>query len=160
MIMETLRSLRLLTVLLVLFLVLLLCPYAKPEEGNWKLIGKSETGTLWYIDAGSIFHLSENLVSVWVKSVPDKVHAEEPAGKERTEEILKRIQEKYFGDYDHTEALWELDCSRALFRLLYFCAYDRDNETLFSAPTPDAAWSWIIPGSAGESVREAVCGLR
>jgi hypothetical protein len=105
-------------------------------------------------------HPSQNLVSVWVKSVPDpdrKASGEAEDG-EGTEDILKRLQERYFGDYGHTEALWEIDCLRASFRLLYFSGYRLDGGILFSTLTPDAEWSLIIPGSVGETVREAVCG--
>ena len=157
--MKRLQSFSLFTVFLAAGFVALLSAAARPEETRWKLIGKSETETQWYIDTETISRPTETSVSVWVKSIPDKLHADEPEGTESTEAILKRIQERYFGDYDRTEALWELDCSRAMFRLLYFCAYSRNGEPLVSILTPDAEWSFILPKSAGESVREAVCGL-
>jgi len=148
------------TVLLAVTFVALFSPCAKSDEGRWKLIGKSETETRWYIDAETMTYPAENLVSVWVKSVPDNIRSEGAEDGERTGEILKRIQERYFGDYGYTEALWEIDCSGAMFRLLYFRAYATDNETLFSTLTPAAEWSFIIPGSVGETVSEAACGLR
>ncbi len=137
-------------------------PSARSEEERWKSIGKSKTGTRWFIDTDTLARPSENLVSVWVRSVPDpeKSPPVEPEDMENTEDTLKRIQERYFGEYGYTEALWELDCSSAMFRLLYFCAYSGDNETLSSTLTPDAEWSFIMPGSVGEILRESVCGLR
>lgn len=157
--MNRLQTCTLLTVFLAAGFVALFSSDARPEEARWKLIGKSETETQWYIDTETISRPTETSVSVWVKSIPDKLHADEPQDTESTETILKRIQERYFGDYDRTEALWELDCSREMFRLLYFCAYSKNGEALFSILTPDADWSFILPKSAGESVREAVCGL-
>lgn len=152
-------SVKLLTIILSVTFVAFLSPLVKSDEGRWKLIGKSETDTRWYLDSETISRPSENIVSVWVKSIPDTVR-NEPEGNGEKEEILKRIQERYFGDYEYTEALWEIDCSGAMFRLLYFRACGKDSETLFATLTPDAEWSFIMPGSAGEIVRGAVCGLR
>ncbi len=151
-----------LTVFLTVILVALLPSRSHPEENRWKFIGKSGTETRWYIDIKSMSHPSHNLVSVWVRSVPDPDwnYSGTMEDGEGTEEILKRIQERYFGDYGHTEALWEIDCLMVSFRLLYFSAYRRDGEILFSTHTPDAEWSLIIPGSVGEIVPETVCGPR
>jgi hypothetical protein len=153
-------SLKFLTILLSVTFMGLLSFHAKAEEGRWKFIGESKTETRWYIDAETISYPSENVVSVWVKSVPDKTRADEQEGSEKTEEILKRIQERYFGGYDYTEALWEIHCSKAMFRLLYFRACGDGNKTLFSTLTPDSEWTYVMPGSVGETVRDAVCGLR
>lgn len=160
--MKPCRSATLFTVLLPLILVVLLPSDACPEEESWKFIGKSKTGTRWYVGADTLTRPSENLVSVWVRSVPEpeKSPSVEPEDTESTEEILKRIQERYFGEYGYTEALLELDCSRDMFRLLFFCAYSGDNEVLSSTLTPDAEWSFIIPGSVGEVLRDSLCGLR
>lgn len=141
-------------VVLVLFTPALLS--AASAEGRWKLIGQSKTGTQWYIDAGTIAP-SGDIVAVWVKSIPEKTSFEPERNNEKTEDILKRIQAKYFGHYEFTEGLWELDCARNAFRLLYFCAYDKEGGVVASSLTPDAEWSFVIPGSAGETLREALC---
>lgn len=137
--------------------LLLLSHSAGPEEERWKLFGKSVTNTRWYMDTATVTHPAENIVAVWVKSVPDKIRTDESEGPEETETILKRIQERYFGDYDYTQGLWELDCSKSLFRLLYFCAYDKNGDILISRVSPEAEWSSIFPGSAGEALRGVVC---
>jgi hypothetical protein len=139
--------------------VLLLSRYADSGEGRWRLFGKSVTETLWYMDTETVTHPEDNIVAVWVKSIPDKNHTAPAEGPDKTEVILKSIQERYFGDYEYTDGLWELDCSQSLFRLLYFCAYDKHGDILTSRVTPDAEWSSILPGSAGEALREAVCPL-
>jgi hypothetical protein len=135
----------------------LLPPYANSEEERWKLAGKSRTDTLWYIDTESISYPSKDVVSVWVKTVPENTATGYVEGTESTDDILKKIQEKYFGDYKYTEGLWELDCARSMFRLLYFCVYSKGNKVITSPLTPDAEWSSIIHGSVGESIQEAVC---
>ena len=137
--------------------VLLFSHYAGSEEGRWKLFGRSMTGTLWYMDTETVTRPAENIVAVWVKSVPDKTRTDATEEKEKTEAILKRIQEKYFGDYEYTDGLWELDCSKSLFRLLYFCAYNKGGDILTSRMSPDAEWSFVLPASAGEALLEAVC---
>lgn len=139
------------------FPLLLFLHDAEPGEKRWKLIGKSVTGTLWYVDNETITHPTEHIVAVWVKSVPDKNRAGYTGEKEETEVMLKRIQERYFGEYEFTEGLWELDCSKSLFRLLYFSAYDGNGRSIASMITPDAEWSCILPGSAGEAVSGALC---
>ena len=129
----------------------------RPEAGEWKFIGKSKTGTSWYIDKETASAPPGDIITVWVKSIPEKVNAEYEGEEESTETILKNIQGKYFGDYEYTEGLWELDCARTMFRLLYFCAYNKENKIISSHLTPDAAWSYIIHGSVGETIQEVVC---
>jgi hypothetical protein len=142
--------------LLVFFLGFPLSP-AEPEEGRWRLIGRSTTDTHWYIDTETITHPSKDIVSVWVKSIPDTSRSSGVEGSKEIENILKQIQERYFGDYEATEGLWELDCSKTTFRLLYFSAYNSNGDTITFLLSPDAEWSFIMPGSVGETVREAVC---
>jgi len=125
--------------------------------GEWKFIGKSRTGTSWYIDRETASKPSGDIITVWVKSIPEKVNVEYKEEEESTETILKKIQGNYFGDYEYTEGLWELDCTRTMFRLLYFCAYSKENKIITSHPSPDAEWSYIMQGSVGETIQEAVC---
>jgi hypothetical protein len=142
---------------LLVFLVGCASLTTRPETGEWKFIGKSRTGTSWYIDRETASGLSGGIITLWVKSIPEKVSGEKGGDEESTETVLKKIQGKYFGDYEYTEGLWELDCARNMFRLLYFCAYGKDNIVITSHPTPDAEWSHIIQGSVGETIQEAVC---
>ncbi len=142
-----------------IFLVVFLSSSAFSEEGRWKLIGKSRTDTHWYIDAETICHPLGDIISVWVKTIPEKIKTDY-SQKDEPDIILKKIQARNFGDYEYTEALWELDCRKEMFRLLYFCAYNRDGGIISSVLTPDAEWSFILPGSIGETVRDAVCPSR
>ncbi len=121
------------------------------------MFGKSMTGTLWYMDTETMSSPAENIVAVWVKSVPDKTPATSGEEKEKTEALLRQIQEKYFGDYEYTDGLWELDCAASLFRVLYFCAFGSKGDVLTSRTSPDAEWSFILPGSAGEALLGAIC---
>ena len=121
------------------------------------MFGKSLSGTLWYVDTETVSRPAENIVAVWVKSIPDKTRSSSTEEEEKTEDILKRIQEKYFGEYEYTDGLWELDCSKSLFRLLSFCAYNKNGDILTSRTSPDAEWSFILPGSAGEALLGTVC---
>jgi len=128
----------------------------RPGAGEWEFIGKSRTGTSWYIDRETSTGPAGDIITVWVKSIPEKVNTE-CEEEESTETILKKIQGKYFGDYEYTEGLWELDCVRNMFRLLYFCVYNKENKIVSSHISPDADWSYIIQGSVGVTLRQAVC---
>ena len=129
----------------------------RPGTGEWKFIGKSRTDTSWYIDRETASGPSGDIITFWVKSIPEKVNTEYGGDEESTETILKKIQGKYFGDYEYTKGLWELDCAKNMFRLLYFCAYSKEDKIIASHITPDAEWSYIIQGSVGETIQEAVC---
>lgn len=144
------------TAFFLVFFLSLLFSYANAEERMWKLIGKSRTDTCWYVDPETISQPSD-VVSVWVKSIPEKVDTDFLEVEERTEEILKKIQARNFGDYEFTEALWELDCSKTMYRILYFCAYNKNGDVITSSLTPDAEWLFILPESAGGTIKEAVC---
>lgn len=134
-----------------------LWPATARSEEIWILVGNSRTDTLWYIDSGNVNCPSSEVVSVWVKSVPDKTAPGAMQWEESTDKTLKRIQAKYFGDYEHTEGLWELDCPRGMFRILYFSAFGANGETVSSSLTPDSRWTPLVPGSVGETLKEAVC---
>lgn len=145
------------TSLIQVSIIVSLSPNAKAGEERWELIGKSMTDTLWYIDTETISQPSDDVVSVWVKCIPEKADTDFSEREETTEEILKKIQTRNFGDYGYTEGLWELECSKTMYRILYFCVYNRTGEIVTSTLTPDAEWSFIIPESVGETLLEAVC---
>lgn len=151
-------SLPFLILLLQIFLSGLLTPHPAVGEERWRQIGKSRTDTRWYIDEETIFSPEKDILAVWLKSVPDGAAPSSREGEESTDDILKDIQRRNFGEYEYTEALWEVDCAKTAFRILYFIAYDRKGETATSSLTPDAPWAPIIPGSVGETLQEAVCG--
>jgi Surface-adhesin protein E len=139
-----------------LFGLLVPCPASGEEE--WRAVGQSKTDTRWYIDDRPVFSPDKEIVSVWVKSVPDNTFHSPAKAEQRIEAVLKDIQKRHFGEYDHTEALWELDCCRGTFRILYFIARDRQGGTVTCSLTPDAPWAPVIPGSVGETLQEELCG--
>ena len=147
-----------LNLLVPVFLFGLFTPDPAAADERWRLIGKSRTDTEWYIDDETIFSPDEDIVAAWLKSVPDKAAPAPRVGEEVAETILKDIQRRNFGEYEYTEALWEINCSQDMFRVIYFVAYDRNGETATSSLTPGAAWAPLIPGSVGETLRDAVCG--
>lgn len=124
---------------------------------RWKFIGKSKTETLWFVDIESLSGLPASIISVWLKSIPARTDTDFLEGEESTEVILKKIQERNFGDYEYTEGLWELDCSRVLFRLLYFAAFNKRNVIIASSLTPEAEWSSIVHGGVSETMYETLC---
>jgi len=130
---------------------------AQSEKGRWKEIGKSQTDTSWQIDTESLSYPSGNTVSVWVRSIPDKGITEYREGEEGAWGIMKEIQARNFRSYAWTEGLTELDCSNGMFRVLYFVAYDDRGMIITSSLSPDVSWSFIIPGSVGETLRKAFC---
>lgn len=146
-------------VLAVLLAILILPSASGATEGaRWELIGKSSSGTLWYIDTETLSRLPGDIVSVWLKTLPEKTDTDFSEGEEDIGLILKKIQARNFGDYEYTEGLWELDCSKAASRLLYFAAFDRQEKIITSSLTPDAAWSQIVHGSVSETMHETLCG--
>lgn len=147
-----------LNLLVPVFLFGLLTPDPAPAEERWRPIGKSRTDTQWYIDDETIFSPGKDIVAAWLKSVPDKAAPSSREGEEVADTILKDIQRRNFGEYEYTEALWEIDCVQGMFRIIYFIAYDKNGETATSSLTPEAAWAPLIPGSVGETLRDAVCG--
>lgn len=154
--MKTLAASTALSCLFFFFLSGLLFSDAFSEEGRWKLIGKSRTDSCWYVDAETLCRLSGDIVSLWVKTIPAKTDMDY-SEEDEPDVILKKIQARNFGDYEYTEGLWEVDCSKGMFRILYFCAYGKDGGVVTSLLTPDADWSFILPGSVGVTVRDAVC---
>lgn len=146
-----------LTVVFLVILAFSLTPAAS-EEARWKMIGKSKTDTLWYIDTETLSRVPGNIVSVWLKTVPAKAATDFLEGEESIESILKKIQARSFGDYEYTEGLWELDCSGERSRLLYFAAFNKQDKVITSSLTPDAEWSLIVCGSISETMHEKLCG--
>lgn len=139
-----------------LSLFILSCGLTNAEAGErWTLVGKSQTETKWYINMDSLSGIYGPAFSFWVRSIPDKTATEK---EEDTEEILRGIQRRNFGDYDYTEALWQIDCEKCVTRVLYFVAYQKDGQRSAELLTPEAPWAEIIPGSPGAAFMDAVCG--
>ncbi len=147
-----------LSVTLLMILIFPAFAAAASEEGRWELIGKSRTETLWYIDAENLSRPSSDVISVWLKTVPAKTDTDLLEGEESTEIILKKIQTRNFGGYEYTLGLWEIDCSKGIFRILYFAAFNKRDETIASSLTPDAEWSFTVSGSVSEVMHEKLCG--
>jgi hypothetical protein len=156
--MERYSSLTALNLLLTILFLGLVAPLPVSGEEEWREVGKSKTDTRWYIDNKTVCSSGEGIIAVWVKSLPDDAALSPAEGEESTEDILKDIQKRHFGEYDHTEALWEIDCSRCASRILYFIARDRKGGTVTSSLTPDAPWAPAVPGSVSETLQEDVCG--
>ncbi len=146
----------LLSLWLFIFFVFLSDP-VHSEERNWRFIGTSKTETVWYIDIDNLDRLSGDIISVWLKTVPARTDADFVEGEENTESILKKIQARSFGDYEYTLGLWEMDCSKTVFRILYFAAYGKQDEVVASSLTTDAEWSSIVPGSVSETMYDRLC---
>lgn len=130
---------------------------AASEEGRWKLIGESKTETLWYIDTETLSRPFGDVISVWLKTIPAKTDTDFLEGEESTEVILKKVQTRNFGGYEYTLGLWEIDCSKGISRILYFAAFNKQDETIASSLTPDAEWSFTVSGSVSEVMHEKLC---
>jgi hypothetical protein len=156
--MERSLSLSVLRLLMTSLILGLLAPCPVPGEEAWRAVGKSKTDTRWYIDDKTVFPSGTGIVAAWIKSVPDNSFHPPGQAEESTEAVLRDIQKRHFGEYDHTEALWEIDCSRCMFRILYFIALDEKGGTVTSTLTPDARWAPVAPGSVSETLREDLCG--
>ncbi|HAM49784.1 MAG TPA: hypothetical protein DCP92_03490 [Nitrospiraceae bacterium] len=148
---------KVLTALLLISIIALFPFLAHSEGGRWKLIGRSKTDTCWYIDTESLSFSSKNIASVWVRSIPEKQDTRYGEEDESTWDIMKDLQARYFGAYRYTEGLWELDCTRGMFRILYFVAYGEDGEIINSLLDTDAGWAFIVPGSVGETIQATLC---
>ena len=59
--------------------------------------------------------------------------------------------------FNTTKTLREMDCSGKRFRMLTVTAYSKSGNPIGSDTRSYAEWSYVIPGTGGESVYKFVC---
>ncbi len=133
-----------------IFVVLFICGYGEVSGTDWKYFAENELGKYFY-DAENVKHLSNNIISVWVKEI---------SSSKSVTDAVNRFGTKY-SNLSHMNILWEIDCTGARSRVLEVLYYSKP-ETLIShtRTNPDsgrAEWNSIIPDSMIEILSKAVC---
>lgn len=59
--------------------------------------------------------------------------------------------------YNTTKSLEEMDCSGGRRRILTITAYSKSGKSIVSDTSSYAEWSYVIPGTVGESMYKFVC---
>ena len=54
----------------------------------------------------------------------------------------------------------EIDCNQERIRLLSLTTYDIDEKPMHSSDYSNAGWSYIIPGSVGETIMQKICNSK
>ncbi|WP_448970500.1 surface-adhesin E family protein [Neisseria sp.] len=103
---------------------------------DWVLLGINSNNTTIFGDADS---RTDN--SAWFET--------------RYAEPKKMISNGKF--YNTAKALLEMDCSGKRHRLLTVTAYSESGNPIGSYTPSYAEWSYVIPGTGGESVYKFVC---
>ncbi|MFL5739906.1 MAG: surface-adhesin E family protein [Flavisolibacter sp.] len=64
--------------------------------------------------------------------------------------------------YTYTESknLWEFDCKEQSVRVISTNTYDVLGKLLATASSQNQPWSYIVPGSIGETMMKAACQLK
>lgn len=109
----------------------------KGEQEKWKLAYEDDED-IWYIDATSISHPSENIVRTMLKWIP-------------------KNKSKLGEDFAYSIGLEERNCSENKMRLLELGNYDKDGNLLQSLNSSKLEWRPIVPGSVGETLHKAIC---
>lgn len=91
-----------------------------------------------YIDTGSIAYPSINIVSLWVKIVPEK----DSEAFTRVREFLRK-RGKDHRAYEYTGFLSEIDCMSKSHRKLSIIHYNKDKNIIYSANDANALWEPI-----------------
>ncbi|MDX9714307.1 MAG: hypothetical protein RBT37_02650 [Dissulfurispiraceae bacterium] len=119
------------------------------------MIGKSLTSASIYVNHDTIAEKS-SIKTVEIKTIPadsqNNSIDEKPAYR-----ILREIQEKEFGSYACTTALWQVRCIDMTYRIVRFTIHYKDNQQPSTDESPDAEWQKALHGSSAEMVIEYLC---
>ena len=105
---------------------------------------------IYLYDQENIEALSADILRVWQRWVP------------LPKKVKEMVQEDglRYANWDHTLFLTEIDCGKGLQRILQFTEYDTSGNVAYTEAYSDSSWIFIIPGSVGEALSEAICPKR
>ncbi len=128
-------------------------PATVPEvaKDGWEVISETDEDT-WYVDKRTMSHPSKDIVKVWSKRVP----AKESNSLSAIKEILMK-RGKAFATYEYTKALFEVDCSKDMYRILSISHFDAKGKEIDSFKYPNAEWKSIDADSVNDALKMEVC---
>ncbi len=119
--------------------------YGETWGADWRLYGRDDKRIRYY-DADRVIRLTKNSAKVWIKF-------------EYTDEGVIEMVKSYGKKYENLSqqiAVEEINCSEKAWRNLSLTHYSKRGKVIFSC-SHEGQWNFIGPGSAGESLYEAVC---
>ena len=120
---------------------------ARELPGGWVPVKEGVS-----INARTIVFPSADIVSVWVRVVP-----------EETSEMFARVYRelkrkgKDYKTYEYTGFLTEIDCAQHRHREVSILHYNKDRNIIYSAARTNAAWVSAADENYFAPVRDAVC---
>ncbi len=128
-----------------IFVGLIIFGYAQVWGADWRLYGRDEKRIRYY-DAERVTRATNNNVKVWIKF-------------EYTDKGVIEMVKNYGRKYENLSqqiAEEEINCSEKAWRNLSLTHYSREGKVIFSG-SHEGQWNFIVSGSAGEVLYEAVC---
>jgi hypothetical protein len=138
----------------VLFTCLLILPCSKDVNGaDWRLYFKGTGDVLFFYEADSINVLSNNIIRVLTKGIPQD---EEGRMREITYRRNKGVTVP--DDWSYTIDLWEINCKNRTSKILNVTSYTTNNEVISStALSKHPSLEYISPDTMMEFLLKAVC---
>ena len=124
-----------------------ICFFCRENLGaDWTVNSANENFTYLY-DQEKIEEISSGILRIWQKWLPSP------------KEVEKMVQEDAlrYTNWDHSLLLTELDCGKRHQRLLAILEYDKNGNVTYIEDYSDSDWIFLIPGSVGEALFEAIC---
>jgi hypothetical protein len=141
-------KIRWISLLIIVFSFPSLCFSEQPNPKIWKSLAYNSYYNI------KILTTSSNTILVWAyKTVTDDAR-----GK-RIEEVKKYDLERStkYQDYHHEVVLWEIDCTKRLWRAKDIIDFDKNEKVLDRYKYDNSEWDSIIPNSKGELLYRQVC---
>ena len=113
---------------------------------DWKYIDKDSQNNAWEIDTASISHQPNNIIRVLIKTT-------------YSHESIKAYVKKFgkeFNNLSYCTKVAEYYCKEKRTRTVNINWYSLDGRMLYSGNSP-SEWEFVVSGSLGESIFEAVC---
>ncbi|MBN2653715.1 MAG: hypothetical protein JXR79_01175 [Nitrospirae bacterium] len=125
------------------------------KQSGFTRIGQSLTNASIYINNDTLSEES-GVLTAEIKTIPassmDNIIAEKPSYH-----ILRDIQNREFGDYAFTKALWQVNWMDETYRIVRFSINYKDAKQPLTINYQNAEWERAINGSAAEMVIEYLC---
>ncbi len=137
------------------FLAFFLFPAPLAASPAWVEYLRSEDGTVFS------YHRKLNIDKTNGKYIVQVLGKENlsDAGREKTLQSLKEkeLPAEEYRQMSRKMFTCEIDCGRKLIRKASLIVYDTSGKVIFSGKTSSPEWEPILPDSAGDALRKAVC---
>ena len=130
------------------FLIILLLVTSVIGSSEWEIYEISVSGIHSY-NKIKVKETAKDIVQVWTTLM----YSDE--GKEKY--IKAGLSSKGHENISHHLSLYEIDCKKELQRNISFTLYDTNGGVLKTIQFEEPKWSYIVPMSTINSLREKVC---